>query len=168
MAHFKKKKRKSGEVELNLAAMLDMAFQLLCFFVLTFKPAPVEGDVMLRMPPPLPTTVVKSGEAAGSNEKNTNPVQGLNSLIITVLGNPSGTIHQMAVGETPVAGLGALESRLKQVLSDSTSTFDQVVIQVGSRLHYESLMQVIDVCTRQKLPNGEKLSKLSFMELPGG
>jgi biopolymer transport protein ExbD len=37
-----KKKRNQGEVELNLAAMLDMAFQLLTFFILTFKPAPVE------------------------------------------------------------------------------------------------------------------------------
>ena len=27
------------EVELNLAAMLDMAFQLLTFFILTFRPA---------------------------------------------------------------------------------------------------------------------------------
>jgi hypothetical protein len=26
-------------------------------------------------------------------------------------------------------------------------------------------MKVIDVCTRQKLPNGKKLSKLSFVEL---
>ena len=34
----RKKKRDQGEVELNLAAMLDMAFQLLCFFILTFKP----------------------------------------------------------------------------------------------------------------------------------
>jgi len=29
-------------------------------------------------------------------------------------------------------------------------------------------MKVVDVCTRQKLPNGEKLSKLSFVEAPGG
>ncbi len=36
------------EVELNLAAMLDMAFQLLTFFVLTFKPAPVEGQIALQ------------------------------------------------------------------------------------------------------------------------
>jgi len=28
-------------------------------------------------------------------------------------------------------------------------------------------MQVIDVCTRQKLANGEKLSRLNIVELPG-
>jgi len=30
------------------------------------------------------------------------------------------------------------------------------------------LMKVIDVCTHQTLPDGKKLSKLSFVELPGG
>jgi hypothetical protein len=28
-------------------------------------------------------------------------------------------------------------------------------------------MRVIDVCTKQTLPNGDKLTKLSFVELPG-
>ena len=41
------------EVELNLAAMLDMAFQLLTFFILTFKPNPVEGQINLNLPPPV-------------------------------------------------------------------------------------------------------------------
>ena len=38
-----RKKNAQEEVELNLAAMLDMAFQLLTFFILTFRPPPVEG-----------------------------------------------------------------------------------------------------------------------------
>jgi hypothetical protein len=37
---------------------------------------------------------------------------------------------------------------------------------VGSGLRYDALMSVVDVCTRQRLPNGEKLTKLSFVELP--
>lgn len=164
----KKKKRASGEVELNLAAMLDMAFQLLTFFILTFRPAPLEGDVMLRMPPPMPTTIVKDGQAPGANENNPNPVQGLNSLIISVIGTDAGTIQAMAVGDKNVSGLAGLEGQLRTVLGDSGTGFDQVVIQVGSKVHYDELMQIIDVCTRQKLPNGEKLAKLSLVELPGG
>ena len=38
-----RRRRKQGDVELNLAAMLDMAFQLLTFFILTFKPPPAEA-----------------------------------------------------------------------------------------------------------------------------
>ncbi len=45
MGRKKKKRRSQSEVELNLAAMLDMAFQLLAFFILTFRPAPLEGQI---------------------------------------------------------------------------------------------------------------------------
>lgn len=164
----KKKRRSQGDVELNLAAMLDMAFQLLTFFILTFKPAPVEGQVLLRMPPPQPVTNLNAGQKAGSDASNTNPVQGLNTLVVTALADSGGGLRQMAVGEATFAGLPALERRLSEVLGDPGSGFDQVIVQVDSRLKYEGLMQVIDVCTRQKLPSGENLSKLSFVELPTG
>jgi len=154
-------------VELNLAAMLDMAFQLLTFFILTFKPSPIEGQVSLRLPPPKPVTMIKEGQQAGADTSNTNPVVGVNTLTVTVIATPSGGIDSMAIGEGSVGmSLTALENRLKAVLSDPGSPFDQVIIQVGSDLRYSELMSIIDICTRQTLPSGEKLSKLSFVELP--
>jgi len=161
----RKRQRTQSDVELNLAAMLDMAFQLLTFFILTFKPAPIEGQVLLRMPPPQPVTNI-AGEKAGADPQNTNPVQGLSTLVVSALANADGSLKQMAVGETPIGGLTALERKLEDILRDPGSGFDQVIVQVDSRLHYGPLMQVIDVCTRQKLPSGEPLSKLSFVELP--
>jgi len=163
-----KKKRHQDEVELNLTAMLDMAFQLLAFFILTFKPSPVEGQILLRMPPPQPVTNVNAGQPAGNNPQNTNPLSGLNTLTITAFANGDGSLKQMQVGESIMTTLPALDRKLAAVLSDPGSGFDQVIVQVDSRLHYDSLMQVIDVCTRQKLPSGEQLSKLSFVELPVG
>jgi hypothetical protein len=78
-------------------------------------------------------------------------------------------VATLAVGEANVAGTPALEGRLKQVLGpESGATFDQVILQVGSKLKYDELMKVVDVCTRQTLANGEKLTKLSFVELPEG
>jgi len=44
--------------------------------------------------------------------------------------------------------------------------FEQVIIQAGSGLHYDALMSVVDVCTRQKVNGTEPLQKLSFVELP--
>ena len=150
-----------------MAAMLDMAFQLLTFFILTFKPAPIEGQVLLRMPPPQPVTNLNTGQKAGADTSNTNPLKGLNTLLVTAIANNNGQIRQLAVGETTMSNsLGALDNNLKRLLGDEGSGFEQVIIQVDSRLRYEELMSVIDVCTRQKLPNGEQLSKLSFVELP--
>lgn len=162
------RRKRLGEVELNVTAMLDMAFQLLAFFILTFKPAPIEGDVVLRMPPAAPTTVVQKAKTAGADAKSTNPAQGLTSLVITVVGDDNGNIQALAIGDSQVGGLEEFATRLPTVLKDEGSGFDQVLIQVDSRLDYEGLMRVVDVCTRQQLANGKKLTKLSFVELPGG
>lgn len=169
MGRHKKKHKGSEAVELNLAAMLDMAFQLLTFFILTFKPSPVEGQINLKLPPPQPVAGVKSGATAGSDESNQDPVQNLNSLIITIFSTPGGRLATMSVGEANVAGVTALDARLKQVLGpESGASFDQVILQVASKLKYDELMKVVDVCTKQTLANGEKLTKLSFVELPEG
>jgi biopolymer transport protein ExbD len=162
----RRKRHRTEDVKLNLAAMLDMAFQLLAFFIFTFRPAPVEGQLALRMPPPMPVTQVRNGQSAGNDASNTNPLQGLNSLVITAMSNADGELKQMAIGESPVGTTKALERRLAAVLAEPGTAFDQVIVQVDSRLMYENLMQVIDVCSRQKLANGEPLTKLSFVELP--
>lgn len=169
----RRKRRRQGEVELNLAAMLDMAFQLLTFFILTFKPAPVEGQVLLRLPPPEPVTGKVSGQRSGSEKDNPNPLQALDTLVISALAHSDGSLNQMSVGGsadggTPVGGLSALDQKLGELLNDPGTGFKQVIIQVDSRLRYEELMRIIDVCTRQKLPSGEPLTKLSFVELPPG
>jgi biopolymer transport protein ExbD len=154
---------------LNLAAMLDMAFQLLAFFVLTFHQSPVEGQISLRLPPPQATVVVKNGEAAGSDATNKNPLQGMNTLTISVSADPrSGAINGIRVGEAPVPGIAALDGKLKELFRDQGNPFDQVILQVSDCCRYEELMKIVDVCTHQTLPDGKKLSKLNFVELPGG
>lgn len=167
MSRRHKKRRKQGDVELNLAAMLDMAFQLLTFFILTFKPAPVEGQVQLRMPPPQPVTMARTKDKkAGASDKDI--LTGLTSLVVSVLPNKTGGLGTMAVGETAIGSLAGLDNQLRTLLGDNSSPFEQVIIQVGSGVRYDALMSVVDICTRQKLPNGQPLTKLSFVELPEG
>jgi biopolymer transport protein ExbD len=155
-----------AEVELNMAAMLDMAFQLLTFFILTFRPAPIEGQISLRLPPPQPVTAGK--EQLGSDVTNTNPVKGVDTLTVSVFADRSGDIGSLGIGETGVPNLAALETRLQQIFADTDNSFEQVIVQVGSNLRYDALMKVIDICTHLKLSNGQKLSKLSFVEVPNG
>src|SRR5262245_65724943 len=115
----RKRRRTQSEVELNLAAMLDMAFQLLTFFILTFKPAPIEGQVLLGMPPPQPITNINSGERAGSDPKNTNPLQGLSTLVVSVLANADGSLKQMEVGESPIPRLTAFDGKLSGAFGET-------------------------------------------------
>jgi biopolymer transport protein ExbD len=158
--------RLQAEVELNMASMLDMAFQLLAFFILTFRPAPIEGQISLRLPPPIPVT--KGTEQVGSDLTNTNPANGVDTLTISVFADKSGDIGSLGLGETGMPNLTALESRLQEIFADKENSFEQIIVQVGSNLHYDALMKVVDICTRLKLANGQKLSKLSFVEVPEG
>ncbi len=167
-----KKNKKGEEVELNVTAMLDMAFQLLTFFILTFRPPPFEGQIGLRLPPPEP--VVGSGVKHGGDPSDKRMIAAPKTLVVTVLGRPAsdrrpGWVWQVAVENCAVADedhLARLSDKLKAALIDSGAGFDQIIIQVGSTVRYEGLMKVIDICTQQKLPNGETLRKLSFVELP--
>src|SRR6186713_3046719 len=88
----KRKRRQQGDVELNLAAMLDMAFQLLAFFILTFKPAPVEGEVLLRMPPPQPITGTGTKRAGEDTQLDMSKLKALKTLTISVIPNAQGQI----------------------------------------------------------------------------
>jgi biopolymer transport protein ExbD len=48
---FRRRKAEPGpEVELPITPMLDMAFQLLAFFILTYHPSALEGQVALALP----------------------------------------------------------------------------------------------------------------------
>jgi biopolymer transport protein ExbD len=161
-----RRRRVINGVELNVAAMLDMAFQLLAFFILTFRPSPIEGQISLHLPPAQPVTNVRSLAVAGSNPKNLDHAAGLNTLVISAFPNEKGYLASLAVGEVKVANLPELDRRLKTLFADPDLSFDQVIVQVGSALRYEELMKVMEVCSRQRLRSGKKLSKLSFVELP--
>ncbi|MBX3441918.1 MAG: biopolymer transporter ExbD [Planctomyces sp.] len=160
------KRRNSEAVELNLTAMLDMAFQLLAFFILTFRPDPPEGQLNLRLPPPQPVAVA-GARPVGANE-SVDALAGVESLIISAFATPAGEIESLAVGEGAVGNLRALDARLRAILGEPDMPFEQIVIQVDSRLRYQALMEIVDLCTGLTLADGRKVSKLSFVELPAG
>lgn len=170
----RRKRRQSDAVELNLAAMLDMAFQLLTFFILTFRPAPIEGQLAIKLPPPQPATDVLAAQPEQQEQAPTDGNAGtaLQTLILTVNAGADGNMSQVRMGMGVVfngqgtpSNLHQLRQRLKQVFSLRNGPFDQVLIRVDRQLHYQELMKIVDICTQQRLPNGDRLEKLSFQEL---
>jgi biopolymer transport protein ExbD len=165
----KRKRAGDEEVELNLAAMLDMAFQLLTFFILTFKPAPVEGQISLHMPPPQPVQTTRAKDKPGDDGKNKNPTIGFNTLPINLGTDGSGKLASIDVANQPVTvddGLKQFGAELNRDLNVENSPFDQVLISVPTKLHYSELMRVMGVCSRQTLGGDphNKLTKLSLVD----
>ena len=164
---FRSRCRAGEGVELNLAAMLDMAFQLLTFFILTFSPVSRETGFKLHMPPPMPATGVVGPSVPPGKNPALPTFPGLDTLTISVLAAPDGHVRQIAIEKT-VVGQRDLGERLQAIFADRVAGFQQVLLQVDSRLAYGDLMRVIDICSHVKLPTESTLQKLSFVELPAG
>ena len=157
--------------------MLDMAFQLLAFFIMTFRPSPVEGQLALHMPPARPVTNVSSAQPVEQSDSPSGMFAD-NSFVLTVHADEQGTVRGVDFdfsgpafeGPANEANLRYLDGRLRDLFGSQGTPFDQVVIRSDPRLRYEELMKVIDVCLRQRMPDGTLLQKLSLMkmEAPGG
>jgi biopolymer transport protein ExbD len=167
----KKLKRSQGDVELNLASMLDMAFQLLAFFILTFHPSPIEGQLLLHLPPAVPITNVATDKVDTAQATDAGATTA-KTLEISVYANPKGDVSRVQVGlRVAFTGLAdsvnlrKLEKQLHEAFGFAGTPFEQIVVRVSPTLRYEELMKVIDVCTRQKMPDGQTLRKISFVEM---
>ncbi len=161
----RKKRHIEGDVQLNMAAMLDMAFQLLAFFILTYSPGKVEGCISIRMPPSSPVTKPDTSGGA-QNQADATALAGAVSLQITVTANKEGGIAAIRVGEAPVTDLRDLEQKLRSITKVSLAPFDQVLLKVSRSLEYENVLKVIEICARNKLTSGDQQTKVSIVEMP--
>lgn len=161
----RKRNRNAGKVELNMAAMLDMAFQLLAFFILTFHPSDVEAQISMLMPPPKPIP------GAAGTSKNELPVEDSTGfpIEITCVASSTGEIeklqiagHSMAIGTTEQT-LASFSDRAQAIFD--TPGNDSAQIHVDPKLRYDILIKLLDTCTNRKLPNGERLTRIGITQL---
>jgi biopolymer transport protein ExbD len=153
MAHRRKAEPGPG-VELPITPMLDMAFQVFAFFVFTYHPSGLEGQMDLHLP--------SAAEAKAKTEADVNPskpsdvldVELPSELTVVVRaqrGDGGGGISQLVVqkreGEVSVANLQELAEHLEKARKEVTSK-DDIKIQPDSHLKYEFVVQVMDACTR--------------------
>ena len=167
------KKRNQGSVEMNLAAMLDMAFQLLTFFILTFRPAPIEGQLSLNLPPPEAQARPKPDKLQAGD--GPGDVLSMETLHLNATANDRGDVTELRVEQNPVvqgrfdaANQQRLDKNLQKLFAVQQIPFDRIQIAVDGRLRYGELMKIIDICHNQKLPDGSSMQKISFTEVDAG
>jgi biopolymer transport protein ExbD len=82
------------EPDLPITPMLDMSFQLLAFFIMTFQPSPTEGQLLLALP-----------KEEGSDKLNIpNPTEDTTvSYVVTVAAGQGGVIREMFLTEKGAA-----------------------------------------------------------------
>ncbi len=160
------------EIVLPITPMLDMAFQLLTFFIFTYHPAGLEGQVELRLPA-LPASNHRDAAAGAGNAERAG-LSGTRSrdddrtgagleiaadLLVAVESakDPSnaGLISAIHVeersGRTTVSGLADLRAHLKRA-HDAAEGKGAVNVQADARLRWDAVVQVVDACRASGFP----------------
>ena len=147
------------EIEIPITPMLDMAFQLLTFFILTYRPAPVEGQFSMNLLP-----AQKATEITQEQPKDATPSldASLRTLKTVLRAGDGGLLGEVMLADKPIQGMEELKKELEGFVNDPVLSFDQALIQVDPQLKYSELMKVIDVFSSLK---PKPLTKLSFSEL---
>ncbi len=125
----KRRKNSFQAGELNLTAMIDVAFQLLAFFIITAKPVDVITNLDVFRP---------MAESVSSDQSPARVIR------LTVF--PDGyTINDRAVDSR---GLNVMLTKLAEL--DKTQT---VLIQCLNDSPHGKLIELLDICSKLKLTN---------------
>lgn len=152
------KPRMKADVEIQVTPMLDMAFQLLTFFIMTYHPAPAEGQFAMNLLPAQPAARMDAPISADVNSSEVPP--SLRTLPTTLRATEGGRLGKVTLGEVDIQGMDQLKKELQDILNHKDEyPFDQALIKVDRNLRYSELMQVIDVFSSLGV------TKISFSEL---
>ncbi len=165
-----KRKGNKEQITLNVTAMLDMAFQLLAFFVFTFKSPPAEPQIRLKLPPFKP--ILGQGAAnVGQKDIDPNQIKPVNSLVVSLTdADDNGGGHDGLLRGVTIALSNDKDSKkyvlpkdLEAELRDYVQKqgFEQLVLNVSPTLNWEEVMKVVDYCAKLPTKDGG-LPSISF------
>lgn len=161
------RRRKSEDLKINMTAMIDIVFQLLIFFILTFKVAALEGDFEVKMPlastnpasmdEVLPT-VIHVGLRAGVNRDiaSIDIDDGTQALTFT----QADMFQQLT---------GFVESVVAREGDPSMASEVEVEFDIDSELRYRFTVKGIEAVSGRVLPDGtvkKLVSKIKFTQPP--
>lgn len=134
------------EVQFPVTPMLDMAFQLLAFFILTFQSPSSETRLDLY----LPTTPVALPGTPRGQARVTPPRRSEldleNDLRIRAEADDLGDLKSLKLGDTPLPDLEALADRLRRYSAVLEGRPLRVRLSADDRLRYEEAARIIGTC----------------------
>ncbi len=158
-----------GEIVINVVPMLDMTFQLLFFFIITFQPPDgIEAQIPLTLPAP----EGKQEASAENKEKPDNDlVPKIETDVIVEIKSLNNPQYPGEMGEVEVSGLTKesirsgpgksldegkseilqkLETVMTQLASDLKKDNMSVRLRSDPGVKWERVIQVADVCRKAK------------------
>ena len=148
-------------VSLQMTSMIDIVFQLLVFFVFTFKIVLPEGDFNIRMP---------SAMASQTTQPSETPL-----LKVRLRATATGELAQVQLGDVVLdreAPFSQLHMEIRNLVGDAGgpgSTEQEVEIEADYDLKYRYAMDAITAITGYVDDNGEQhklVERVRFAPLP--
>jgi biopolymer transport protein ExbD len=141
--------RPSGpeEVAFPVAPMLDMAFQLLAFFILTFKAPSAETHVDLDLPATPAALPARSEGRAQPRYSRKVDTDLENDLLVRAEADDLGDLKALRLGEATVPDLPTLGRRLRRYAQLLEGRALRVRLVADDRLSYEPAAQIIATCS---------------------
>ena len=128
---------REDKIALQMTPMIDIVFQLLVFFVMTFKIVLPEGDFNIRMPSP-------------SNQVNAQPSE-TPTLRIVIRANEDGSLARLQIGEISFGNdrdaFLRLRSYVRDLVGDAASGGDldqEVELECDYQLRYDYVIRTIE------------------------
>lgn len=128
--------------ELPVTPMLDMSFQLLAFFIFTFRPAPAEGAFEI------------SNRAQGKDPALVNnPFNPTARFALRVEANADGSIKSLALHETDATdaplhlgtNLAGLKKELRTAYDGAKGKDAKLTLELDANLSHAQVVNLIDV-----------------------
>lgn len=142
-----------------MTPMIDIVFQLLIFFIMTFKITAMEGDFSVKMP--------KGGSSASTNEDFIPPVY------IHLVAGPNGSIENIEFRESSLGtDFRQLSRKIIETVgsgpeSEKLRQETEVELDCDPNLRYEETIKAITAVTGFKNEDGEivkLLEKIKFRD----
>ncbi|MCX7424869.1 MAG: biopolymer transporter ExbD [Planctomycetia bacterium] len=134
-------------VELMMTPMVDIVFQLLIFFLMTFKITSAEGDFNVKMP------------LAAPSQGKPDELQ-LPPLKVRLTADPGGRIAGIFLGQAPMKDFRQLREQIVGIVGDDTgpgsiTDTQEVELDCDYNLDFKHVIDAITAVSGQITPDGE-------------
>lgn len=147
---------------IDLTSCLDMIFNLLAFFMITFNPPKAEKNFDVGLPPPK----VEKKESEGASQLPISEEQIYEDITIALGAAPDGSLASIRMEGKPVPNPRQLAFELdrtsKAVGGATGERIEAATIVADPKLKYRHLIAIVDAC------HLAEIKKINFSGRAGG
>lgn len=154
------------EIKLNMTAMIDIVFQLLVFFIMTFKIVAMEGDFNVKMP--LASETADSLEEELPDLITVRLLAGENGNIASIVVDDNETLNQTTMFQDLTK---IVEERLGGEVNPEQASETEVEFDIAYNLKYSYTVKAIEAVSGRVQSDGtikKLIQKVKFKDTKKG